>query len=222
MKDATLKQAVKILTLVEQKEVSSEQLQKLLGSGLLTDLLDCPNPELVDREAFQLVIKNPKKESILEFIGTVTVPARTGKFVAKDHFIMDTGKKAKVKIFYLGDNFRKNLLNKIEEAISETTLCSHWFKKSSRDILIISELGGDDKAETSLSEMFSLMEKQPNGEKGDLLVNGCANIFYIRGRAGVLWAVGCDWYGVGWNVRAGSVGDPLGWDGGDRVFSRNS
>ena len=58
-------------------------------------------------------------ETLLELISTVTMPARLEKFVAKNHFIVDTSRKAKVKIDYLGDNFRNNFLNKIEEAISE-------------------------------------------------------------------------------------------------------
>lgn len=161
-------------------------------------------------------------ETIIKLLGTVTIPATTGRFIAKDHFVVDTGEKAKVKISHLGDNFRKNFLNKIEETISETSLRYCSLEKSSRGIPIINELGGDDKAETSLAEMFSLMEKQPNGEKGELLTNNCANIFYIRDSAGVLWAVRCHWYGGGWFVLAYSVGIPHGWGVGSRVFSRNS
>lgn len=161
-------------------------------------------------------------DNMLELIGTVIIPARTKKFIARDHFIMDTSKKAKVKISYLGDNFKKNFLDKTEEAITETEFRYHHLKKSSRDILIINKLGGEDKAETTLVEMFSLMELQPNGNNGALLTNSYANIFYIRGTAPVLWAVHCHWHGDGWDVNAYSVGRPDGWSGGGRVFSLNS
>jgi hypothetical protein len=87
---------------------------------------------------------------------------------------------------------------------------------------IINELGGEAKAETTLSEMFSLMEKQKNGESGVLLNNGYANIFYIRDQNGVLRAVGVDWDDGGWYVGAYSVEDPGGWRVGRQVFSRNS
>ena len=63
------------------------------------------------------------------------------------------------------------------------------------------------------------MERQSNG---DLLTNGYANIFYVRDVNGELRAVFVGWGGVGWSVRAYSVGDPDAWRGGDRVFSRNS
>ncbi len=55
MKEATLRQGSKVLDLILQKEVPSEQLQKLLGSGLLYDLLDA-DVDKVDREAFRQVI----------------------------------------------------------------------------------------------------------------------------------------------------------------------
>ena len=66
------------------------------------------------------------------------------------------------------------------------------------------------------------MAEQGNGEDGILLTNGYANIFYIRDIKGVFWAVGCYWGGDGWDVSADSVGAPDVWDGGNRVFSRNS
>ena len=54
-KDATLGQGIKMLTLIEQKETPCEQLQKILASWLLSDLLDA-NVDGVDRNAFQQVI----------------------------------------------------------------------------------------------------------------------------------------------------------------------
>ncbi|HDZ85654.1 MAG TPA: hypothetical protein ENH35_03860 [Candidatus Moranbacteria bacterium] len=172
----------------------------------------------------QVVLGNAKIVQIksLEFIGTIIIPAITKKFVAKDNFIVDTSRKTKVKISYLGDDFRKNFLGKTEKAIPETTLRYHKLRKSSADKPIIAELGGEKKAETTLAEMFALMEMQPNGEKGALPTNGYANIFYIHDVNGVLGAVRCDWGGVGWSVDACSVGTPRERYYGRRVFSRNS
>ncbi len=54
-KDATLGQGIKMLTLIEQKETPCEQLQKLLASGLLADLLDADVDE-INRNAFRQLI----------------------------------------------------------------------------------------------------------------------------------------------------------------------
>lgn len=163
--------------------------------------------------------------SILEFVSTTTVSATTAKFIAKDWFVVNTNNDAPVKISYLGENFKDWFLNgdgKIEDPISEQTLCRHKLQKSSVDGPIMTELGGEEKSETTLIEMFCLMKKQRNGESGTLLNNGYASIFYIRDQAGVLRAVGVSWHGGGWRVYARSVESLLSWGDGSQVFSRNS
>jgi hypothetical protein len=171
-------------------------------------------------------VTQPKtKPSILELVSTVVVSATTSKFVAKDKFVVNTKRNAPVKISAVWDNFTSWFLSgdgKTEDPISEQTLRYHKLRKSSVDGPIITELGGEEKSETTLTEMFSLMEKQKNGEDGVLLNNGYANIFYIRDQNGVLRAVVVLWNGGGWRVDAGSVGHPFRWDDGRQVFSRNS
>ena len=162
--------------------------------------------------------------SILELVSTIVVNATTGKLVAKDRFVINTKRNAPVKISYLGDNFKAWFLNgdsKTEDPISEQTLRYHKLRQSSVDGPIITELGGEAKAETTLSEMFSLMEKQGHGEDRVLLNNGLANIFYIKDDAGVLCAVDVYWAGGGWFVLAFSVERPYRWSDGLQVFSRN-
>lgn len=53
MKDATLKQANKILDLV--KNVPREQVQKVIASGLLSDLLNA-NVDAIDRDVFRQLV----------------------------------------------------------------------------------------------------------------------------------------------------------------------
>ena len=159
--------------------------------------------------------------NLLEFVSTVTVSATTTKFVAKDNFIINTEASAKVKISYLGNNFKAWLRGKTEDQITEQTLHYSKLRQSSVDGPIIAELGGEEKSETTLTEMFFLMEKQRNGEAGVLLNNGYANIFYIRDACGVLRAVHVDWYDGGWDVNADTVAYPDGWIAGRQVFSRN-
>jgi len=164
-----------------------------------------------------------KMDVLLELVSTVVVSATTSKFVAKDKFVVNTKRNAPVKISAVWDNFTSWFLSgdgKTEDPISEQTLHYHKLRKSSVDSPIITELGGEEKSETTLTEMFSLMEKQKNGEDGVLLNNGYANIFYIRDQNGVLRAVRVRWRDDGWYVFALSVVISDGWSDGYRVFSR--
>ncbi|MEX2405065.1 MAG: hypothetical protein WD579_00515 [Candidatus Paceibacterota bacterium] len=175
---------------------------------------------LSDEIQFQLV--EPEKPRILEFFSTTT--ARGAKeFIAKDNF--REGKETDgVSIIWLGSNFKSHFLGKIEENVEDTELKIHRLREYSRDIPIIHELGGEEIVETSLSHLWSLLKRQGQGEDGDLLTNGYANIFYIRDSQGVLWAVRALWFSGrrGWYVEAYSIEYPSRWDGGYQVFSRDS
>jgi len=188
--------------------------------GLKKNLAGCLLPQ-----TSVVPVEPAKPELLLDLVGTVTTSATTSRFVAKDKFVVNTKHNAQVKISYLGDNFKAWFLNgegKTEDPISERTLRYHKLRKTSVDSPIIAELGGAEKSETTLSEMFSLMEKPKNGKDGVLLNNGYANIFYIKDIAGVLRTVDVYWYGVGWRVRARSVEGPHGWADGNQMFSRLS
>ncbi len=171
---------------------------------------------------FADLIAESCKPKLLELVGTIDIPVTTERFVAKDRFVLDTSASAKVKISYLGDNFKAKFLEKIEEPFSGSTLCASRLRESSLDAPIIAELGGEEKSETTLAEIFSLMEKQPSGEQGKLLTNGYANIFYVRDAKGVLCAVYVRWSEDGWSVFAFSISFPFRWFGGRQIFSRNS
>ena len=63
--------------------------------------------------------------SILELVSTIVIPAITGKFVAKEKFVINTKDNAPVKIFYLDEGFTDLFLEgggKIEDPIGEQTL----------------------------------------------------------------------------------------------------
>lgn len=171
--------------------------------------------------------KKRGKESVLEFISTVVISATTTKFIANEMFVRDTSCKAKVKISHLDSDFISWFLSgddgKTEDPIAQQTLrYAKLLRKSSPNNQIIVELGGKAKAETTLTELWSLMKFQANGEEGALLNNGWANAFYIKDVAGVLRAVCVGWSDVGWFVGADSVEIPHVWFDGYRVFSRNS
>lgn len=224
MKNATFKQSAKLLSIFE--DTPAEQIQAILGSGILVDLRDGDITKFNRDEFRRMVDLEPLTPMFLELISTVVVPPTTGQFIAKEKFVKDTGHKAKVKISYIGDNFKEWFLDgsgKIEELIIEETILNcHKLCRAEVDAPIIAELGGEAMAETTLTQMFSLMEKQASGEAGVLLNNGYANIFYIKDISGALCAVRVDWCGGGWVVGATTVGFPYGWLDGYQVFSRNS
>ncbi|MBU1179975.1 hypothetical protein KJ885_03455 [Patescibacteria group bacterium] len=174
--------------------------------------------EVYDEPQAQTVVANA---ALLELLGTVVIP-KTEKFAAYDSFVVNTEAAASAKISYLGDNFRSWFLDKTEESSDETTLRYHTLRRASMDESIITELGGEAWAETTLAQIYALIKKQKNGEAGVLLKNGYANIFYVRDVGSVFRAVLVYWDGVGWYVYAFSVGPPCGWFDGSRVFSRNS
>lgn len=161
---------------------------------------------------------------LLEFVSMIGVNATTDKFLANDKFVINTEDNAPVKISGFGDNFTRLFLlgdGKKEDSVSEQTIDCYKLLKRSEDGPIITELGGETKVESSLSDMWFLMEKQKNGEDGALLNNGLANIFYIRDVHGVLRAINVLWLHGGWFVGALDV-DRRGvtWESGVQVFSR--
>ncbi len=160
------------------------------------------------------------KSPFLEVLGTVSIPAMTERFVTKQKFVVDTSRKARVKVSYLGHNFQTWFLEKVEEPAAEVTLRYARLSRGARDNEIRAELGTGFE-ETTLAQIYYLMEHQPNGEDGVLLTDWW-NVFYPRDIRGVLHAVSVDWGGDGWRVRAYSVDHLDGWGDGGRVFSRNS
>lgn len=143
------------------------------------------------------------------------------RFIVRDRFKKNS---SAVRFYGFGDNFEKWFLGKVEELTKvELPKRHHDLEHDSLDAEILTDLGGKEAAEVTLAGVFALLELQPKGESGELLTNGCANIFYIKDVVGgVLRAVHVLWDGVGWHVYAGSVTASRRWLAGLRVFSRNS
>lgn len=161
---------------------------------------------------------NGVAKKLLEFVTTTSVAA-IESFKSSENFKEDA-KKVAVRIWSLGDNFKKHFGRKEEGASEAVEIKIHKLLEWSLDAPIITELA--DKCEITLGQFFALLSKQGKGEAGPLLTNGWANIAYIRDDEGILWAVHADWYAGrgGWSVGASSVGDPDGWRGGFQVLSR--
>jgi len=185
----------------------------------MADLRD-GNIANVKRDEFRRLLgPKPLTEHLLNWLGTITLSATAETFVVRDRIneIKKSGRQ-----IYTGSNFEKWFFDKTIELIGEKQLRYGKLLRDEVDRLIIAELGGEAKAETTLAEIFGLMEMQKNDEKGVLLNNGYANIFYVRDIVGVLRAVLAFWYGDSWLLDADSVELSSGWHEGYLVLSRNS
>lgn len=196
--------------------------------GTVCDLLEkMADPDWVEATKKFLRKENPwtdvqKAAGLLKFVKEVKLPA-IKTFSAKDRF--KVGEIEGVKIGWFGDNFKAAFLTgdgKVERDVVEAVLRINEIRQSSVDGPIIAELGGEEMAETTLAQMYKMMKAQGFGQKGNLLVNSYANIFYIRDAKGVLWAVFCHWYSRYdvWHVGADPITIPRRWPDGSQVVSR--
>jgi hypothetical protein len=158
-------------------------------------------------------------EPLFDRLSTVNVRATSTRFLAKEHFALNMDPGGKVMISYILDNFQHWFSEKAEEPIGETTLCSRELQRNASDAVILAELG-ERNVETTLTEVFSLMDSQRRGEPGILSINGWGNIFYIRDVSNVLRAVDCHWCDGGWNIEASRIGRLVEWPIRDRIVSR--
>lgn len=162
--------------------------------------------------------KGKLADELLDFVGTITIPAITTNFVARDKFIVNTERNDLLRICFLGNNFKKWFLGKIEEPTGETILHCYELKNSSVDIRIIRELGGEDMAKTALAMLFAFMERHENGENG-ILTRGRVKKFYIEDDRQVLRSVSALNIDYGWHLYAESIVYPSEWSAGGHVFS---
>lgn len=141
---------------------------------------------------------------ILKSVTSVTVPG-TSRFSAADHF--KHGEVVDGVKCYLWDNFKARFGEKIEENVEGCEIRVHTLLQDARDLPIRAEIG-EEREETKLAHLWNMLKLQNKGQKGALLTNGYANIFYIRDTEGSLWAVSARWSGVGWRLDARSVERP--------------
>jgi hypothetical protein len=182
--------------------LSEDEAQRVNQAGGLADLI-----------ASHIAQHRAEKPPLLKLVDKVSASG------AK-RFVSDKASLKEANIGWTNSDFDKFFLGKVEESIKDATIVIHVLQKGSLDAPIRKELG-EQREETTLTHFFDLLKKQSNGQEGHLLVNGYANIAYIRDKAGKLWAVDAYWYSDDryWSVRASSVECPHEWDAGRRVLS---
>lgn len=193
-----------------------EDLRRLLKDSALVD------------QVFDLIVVKPVAvitPHLLSLVGSTSeifFPIPGGKFVVRDHFKVDVSDKAWVKISFIGDNFKNWFLGLVEGRSDAVCFSSFNLLQRSVDGLIIQELGGESKVVVTAWSLWELLKAQNKGQSGILLIDGCANIFYIWDVSGVLRTVSVRWHGGGWDINADWILDSSGWFDRNRIFSRNS
>jgi hypothetical protein len=146
-------------------------------------------------------------------------PASSIDFIVRDHFKKNS---SEVKFYEFGSNFEKWFMGEVEELTAvELPMYHHDLQHDSRDVEILTDLGGKEAVEVTLAGVFELLKLQPHGGEFGIL-NSLANIFYVRDAKGELRAVSVYWRVSGWVVCADRVGGVRKWSTGYRVFSRDS
>lgn len=131
------------------------------------------------------------------------------KFVAKEHFKVDTSSKAKVKISVFNKEFRSDLLKVTDSGTADVNLKIYKVREQVENPWIIVELGCHYYV--FISHLWNAISLQPHGEKGRLLTDGSVNLFFVCNGHGLMWAVNVCWYEGGWGIHAFPVGDGHAW-----------
>ncbi|MBU2109432.1 hypothetical protein KKB71_00515 [Patescibacteria group bacterium] len=152
MKEATLKQARKVLDLIGQKDTPCEQLQKLLGSGLLSDLLDA-NVDSVDRNTFRQTI-GLKSLNVYATIHGFTIT------INYDHSVKDSIKAGKYD--WENDDITEKHFPSQETGTMEVAIELFHFGKNMETDKVLAELDKKGYRPATLKELLALGEKHPD------------------------------------------------------------
>ncbi|MFZ2299678.1 MAG: hypothetical protein WAW00_00915 [Candidatus Moraniibacteriota bacterium] len=124
---------------------------------------------------------------LLKPVGKSTVPARTKPFNAVAFYQIGTG-------LYVYETFAERLdlsARQIVDSAPARPYVASLLKANAYDKDICKEL--PESHLSTLEDIASLIEAQPKGKSGFLLNNGYANIFYVEGKNGEVFAVRVSW-----------------------------
>ncbi len=148
---------------------------------------------------------------VLEEVGEVSLPG-VEKFVVSEHFTQEK--------FNLNFEFHRYMSRKVEREVPSSTLIYGRAMQMCGDTMLILALGGGELVETKLFQLHHLLSLQPGGEPGDLLTDGTANVFCVRGYNDVLCIVDVRWAKSFWDICLYDTPGSGSWHPGFRVFSR--
>ena len=163
----------------------------------------------------------PRSTVLGAVVCAMSIPATTIEFVAKDKFVVNVLGSDKVKISYLSSEFKNEFLEKVENFFPGNFIYGRELSHDSADSLIINEFNSSNWTETTLTEIYFMMERHADGETAGLLDDSRANIFYVKNCYDTLRALAVYRYGHGWRMNVYPIDARRKWEAGSRVFSRN-
>jgi len=201
-----------------------EAILNKIGGDDGVDLLLADKLVLVDPNKGRRGFKVPSSNPLFTFAGRFHAPGAK-EFVSAKAYVVDTSERARVRISYLGNNFKKHLLPTIERDIAPSDLTLSKLTRGQKDLPLsddepgtIAGLGGTTKAVTSACEFFeTLAHKQAVGN-----LTWTAGYVLVKDNDGnsVLWALRASWLDAGWRVGAFSPSGPDSWHAGRAFVSR--
>jgi len=154
----------------------------------------------------------------LSSTSTITLPASKKRFNPDEYYQTREG-------LYVWEGFRNRIVPATSpiEQVPGMEIFSFDLDKSMNDAEIRAKLPKNhvfENASIFCAYLGGMIDRQPKGKEGDLLSNGYANIFYVRGLNSELFAVNVLWDAVNreWDVNADSLDDDR-WSAGIRAFS---
>ncbi len=203
----------KFIRVVEKAGVTLDQLMHPVNSRTarrnLAAFLKAGCPEMEVRENL----------SYLRRLGDIALPERVGPLDPAEYFKSRAG-------LWVSAEFRDRILAVASPAASApTTFASYELVKRSNDDEIRRELPEGhvfEDVSAFCAHLAGLISRQPGGKEGDLIANGYANIFYVRGINSEVFAVSVYWNAGHreWRVHARRL-DDYRRDVGRRVLSSN-
>ena len=167
------------------------------------------------------LLAQPENESVLDKVADILAEAVSDAKSALKNFFTANNSIS----FSFGDNFKNWLLSKeFKYAERKGNLLKRDLPRNMADEEIFKEFKIQPYSSISegLSEIRDLLEKQSKGNKGELLVKGYWNIFYVKLEDGETVVVFLSWHSDirDWDLFANRLGVGK-WHEGHRVFFRS-
>jgi hypothetical protein len=171
--------------------------------------------------SFDVTRQSSEVPPLIVPVGTIDVPATEFRFVARDHFVINTGENVQVEIARFGENFTTRFLGKVEQPFGGSTLRYGDLSRAAEHDSVIAELGGEERAQTTLVECFSCMltHAQEN-KKNNTVPDRRSHVFYVPDINEVICAVDFRWYDDGCHMYAYPTSIADKWPEGTRIYYR--